>query len=92
MRRLLVCPWIVVLALCGCETLPKQPQRQTVPSLDKYLANDCALIGDTPNADDYDVLQSWVQENLIPKYVDCAIRHRKTVDAWPKSPSPKEEK
>lgn len=52
--------------------------------LDQYLASDCALIGETPTTDDYDVLQGWVQEVLIPRYADCAIRHRKTVDAWPK--------
>ena len=59
------------------------PQR-IAPSLDQYLANDCALIGETPSADDYDVLQGWMQDVLIPKYVDCAVRHRKTVEAWPK--------
>jgi hypothetical protein len=51
--------------------------------LDQYLANDCALIGPTPTADDYDILQEWVQEVLIPRYTDCAVRHRRTVDAWP---------
>ena len=75
---------IASLALCGCETLPKRPPPPIKPSLDQYLANSCALIGETPTTDDYDVLQAWVQEVLIPMYTDCAIRHRQTVDAWPK--------
>lgn len=75
---------IASLALSGCTTSPKLPPQQTKPSLDQYLANDCQLIGETPKADDYDVLQDWVQDVLIPKYIDCAIRHRKTVEAWPK--------
>lgn len=75
---------IVALALCACTTSPKLPPQRIAPSLDQYLANDCQLIGETPKADDYDVLQDWVQDVLIPKYIDCAIRHRKTVEAWPK--------
>jgi hypothetical protein len=64
--------------------LPKAPPKLTAPYLDQFLANDCALIGETPTTDDYDVLQDWVQDILIPRYIDCAIRHRKTVNAWPK--------
>lgn len=84
MRRLLLCLTIAAPALFGCETLPKAPPRSIPPSLDQYLASDCDLIGETPTADDYDVLQAWVQDIMLPKYADCAIRHRKTVDAWPK--------
>ena len=72
------------LALCGCETLPKRPPPPTKPPLDQSLAIDCPLIGETPTTDDYDVLQGWVQEVLIPKLTTCAILHRRTVDAWPK--------
>lgn len=75
---------IASLVLSGCATSPKPPPPLTKPSLDQYLASDCDLIGETPTADDYDVLQGWVQDVLIPRYVDCAIRHRKTVEAWPK--------
>jgi len=84
MRPLPLSLLIASLALCGCATSPKAPPQQTRPLLDQYLASDCALIGETPTTDDYDVLQGWVQEVLIPRYADCAIRHRKTVDAWPK--------
>ena len=84
MRHLLSFLTIAVLALSGCETLPKAPPKLTAPLLDQFLANDCQLIGETPTTDDYDVLQDWVQDILIPRYIDCAIRHRKTVDAWPK--------
>lgn len=84
MRPLPLSLLIASLALCGCETLPKRPPPLTAPLLDQYLANDCAFVGETPTTDDYDVLQGWVQEVLIPQYTDCAIRHRKTVDAWPK--------
>lgn len=84
MCHLQLCPLIAVLALSACTTSPKLPPQPIAPSLDQYLANDCQLIGDTPKADDYDVLQDWVQDVLIPKYIDCAIRHRKTVEAWPK--------
>lgn len=75
---------IASLALSGCTTLPKQPPPPIKPSLDQSLANDCQPIGETPTADDYDALQGWVQDVLIPKYVDCAVRHRQTVAAWPK--------
>ena len=75
---------IASLVLCGCATSPRQPPPQTPPSLDRYLANECQLIGAVPQVDDYDILQDWVQDVLIPKYIDCAVRHRKTVEAWPK--------
>ena len=84
MRPLPLFLLIVSLVLSGCETSPKAPPQPTRPSLDQYLASECALIGETPTTDDYDVLQGWVQDVLIPRYVDCAIRHRKTVEAWPK--------
>jgi hypothetical protein len=75
---------IASLVLSGCVTSPTRPPPPIKPSLDQSLANECQLIGDVPTADDYDVLQGWVQEVLIPRYVDCAIRHRQTVAAWPK--------
>lgn len=77
-------PLIAGLALSACATSQKQPPPPTKPLLDQYLASDCQTIGPTPTRDDYDVLQDWVQDLLIPKYIDCAVRHRKTVEAWPK--------
>lgn len=41
------------------------------------------MIPDGPSADDYDVWQAWVQSDLLGALVDCAIRHSKTVAAWP---------
>lgn len=84
MRHLPLFLLIAGLALSGCAISPKRPPPPIKPQLDQYLASDCPLIGDTPTADDYDALQAWVQDVLIPKLTDCAIRHRKTVDAWSK--------
>jgi hypothetical protein len=55
----------------------------TKPSLDSDLARYCPPIGEKP-AGDYDDWQQWITDTLIPLYVDCAIRHNRTVDAWPK--------
>lgn len=74
----------VALALSGCNASLKAPQPWTPPLLDQHLANDCQLIGEVPQSNDFDVLLVWVQTNLLPKYADCAIRHRATVAAWPK--------
>ncbi len=84
MRHLRHFPIIAALVLSGCATSPTRPPPLIKPSLDQSLAANCQVIGETPTVDDYDVLQNWVQDVLIPRYVDCAIRHRKTVDAWPK--------
>lgn len=76
---------IAVLALCGCTTSPKLPPPSTPPPLDQSLANDCAQIGPVPVEDnDFDVLLDWIRKRLLVIYGDCAIRHRQTVDAWPK--------
>jgi hypothetical protein len=50
--------------------------------LDQYLASDCKAI-EKPTSPDYDIWQMWVS-SLIADYADCAGRHRKTVDAWPR--------
>jgi len=36
-----------------------------------------------PDAPDYDVWQLWAID-LLRQYADCAARHAKTVQAWPK--------
>lgn len=58
-------------------------QPSKVPPLDSYLAAPCDDIPEFPGGD-YDAWQLWVQEKLIPAYTNCAIRHAKTVKAWPK--------
>ena len=42
------------------------------------------LIGTVPTDDDFDVLDTWVRTHVFRIVGNCAIRHRKTVDAWPK--------
>lgn len=79
---------IASLALSGCATSPKAPPQSIRPSLDQYLSNDCQLIGEPPQSNDFDALLGWVQSDILPKYADCAIRHRKTVDAWPTTNTP----
>jgi len=36
-----------------------------------------------PESPDYDVWQAWAL-GLLRQYADCAARHTKTVQAWPK--------
>jgi hypothetical protein len=81
-------PLIVALALSACATSPKPPPPLTRPLLDQYLANDCQPLGEVPARDDFDALLAWVTGDVLPKYGDCAIRHRQTVEAWPKSNPP----
>ena len=84
MRHLHRCLLIASLALSACATSPTPQPPPTRPPLDQYLASDCELIGPVPVTDDFDVLDTWVREHLFTIIADCAIRHRKTVDAWPK--------
>lgn len=53
------------------------------PPLDTSLKADCAKLSHPPDGD-YDALQGWVQDEVLPKYGDCASRHHRTVIAWPK--------
>jgi len=36
-----------------------------------------------PTADDFDAWQAWAIE-LLQQYAECAARHAKAVQAWPK--------
>jgi hypothetical protein len=81
-------PLIAALALTACASSPKAPPPLTRPSLDQYLANDCQQLAEVPARDDFDALLAWVTGDVLPKYGDCAIRHRQTVEAWPKAGSP----
>ncbi|AHB08565.1 hypothetical protein U875_16360 [Pandoraea pnomenusa 3kgm] len=73
---------IAVLTLAGCAVSPKPLPLPSKPQLDSALAASCS-IPDAPTAADYDVWQEWVERDLLGALVDCAIRHSKTVAAWP---------
>jgi len=77
-----LCLSIVVLMLAGCKTLTPQSTPPTKASLDSALAAPCPVI-ERPGADDYDAWQAWAIE-LLRHYAECAARHAKTVQAWPK--------
>jgi hypothetical protein len=68
--------------LFACASSPTVSQPQTKPQLDSSLAKDCAILSG-PELDDYD---AWLESYLetIRLYSECAVRHRKTVQAWPK--------
>ncbi|MGF6275570.1 hypothetical protein ABIB38_003969 [Massilia sp. UYP11] len=53
-----------------------------MPPLDSALAAPCPAIA-RPTADDYDAWQAWAID-LLHQYAECASRHAKTVQAWPK--------
>lgn len=53
-----------------------------MPALDQALAADCREI-EPSTALDYD---AWQAEDaaILAALTDCAIRHRKLVEAWPR--------
>lgn len=73
---------IAALILSGCATSTPQSTPPTRSSLDSALAAPCPAI-ERPTADDYDAWQAWSIE-LLRQYAECAARHAKTVQAWPK--------
>jgi hypothetical protein len=73
-----------VLMISGCGTSKPLLMPQTRPLLDTELAKPCKVIS-KPDLADYDVWQSWALD-LLEAYGQCAARHMKTVDAWPKDP------
>ena len=79
-RRL--CLLIASLLLTACATSTPQSTPPTKASLDSELAALCPPI-ERPAAPDYDDWQEWGNE-LIAQYAVCAIRHAKTIQAWPK--------
>jgi uncharacterized lipoprotein YajG len=82
MLKRTLCLLIVVLILSGCASSPPVSPPPTKPSLDSALARPCVYIG-APETDDYD---AWMDSylGLIKHYADCAVKHRKLVEAWPK--------
>lgn len=73
---------VFIPVLIGCKSLPTPSQPPTKPLLDSSLAKPCAPLSN-PVLDDFDAwLDSYIQ--LVRDYADCAVRHRKTVEAWPK--------
>lgn len=77
-----LCLWIASLTLCGCATSTPPSTPPTRPSLDSALAAPCPEVP-KPESPDYDVWQAWAI-GLLRQYADCAARHAKTVQAWPK--------
>ncbi len=82
-----LCLWIVlqILAACAAFEKPSAPPMQPskVPALDRELATPCKELT-APDALDFDVWMTWVQDEVLRAYGECAIRHRRTIDAWPK--------
>lgn len=74
---------IAALTLSGCatSTLPSTPPTRP-PPLDSALAAPCPAVP-KPESPDYDVWQAWALD-LLRQYAECAARHAKTVQAWPK--------
>ncbi|SUA91953.1 Uncharacterised protein [Pandoraea pulmonicola] len=82
MRKTSLSLLIAVLMLVGCAVSPKPLPLPSKPQLDSSLAADCT-IPDEPVEPDYDVWLVWVQQDLLGALVDCALRHARTVAAWP---------
>ena len=81
MRNL--CLLIVVPMTFACATSNPPLKKSVKPLLDQTLAAPCP-IPSAPDKLDYDVWQLWVENELLRALGDCAIRHNKTVEAWPK--------
>ena len=77
-----LCLLIAVLMLPGCATSTPQSTPPTKASLDSALAAPCPEVP-RPAADDFDAWQAWAI-GLLGQYAECAARHAKTVQAWPK--------
>ncbi|WP_428852759.1 hypothetical protein [Imbroritus primus] len=60
----------------------QSPRPSRPPPLDSALAAPC-VVPDAPEAADYDVWQDWIAK-VLGALGDCAARHRKVVEAWPK--------
>ena len=73
---------IAALTLSACATSTPQSMPPTKASLDSALAAPCPRV-ERPTADDFDAWQAWAIE-LLQQYAECAARHAKAVQAWPK--------
>src|SRR3569623_947380 len=83
MRTLLLCLLTAALMLSGCASSPAPLVPSTKPLLDSALAADCKPLGQPDKPDDYDAWLTWMVDVVLPNYGDCAIRHRRTIEAWP---------
>jgi len=54
-----------------------------VPPLASNLAEPCKILA-VPESADYDQWQLWMQNIVLRAYGECAAKHRKIVQAWPK--------
>lgn len=78
-----LCPLIAALMMSGCVGVTPPSKPITYPELDQYLARDCDQIQPSTQKN-YDVWQNE-DEIILAALSDCAIRHRKLVQAWPRS-------
>ena len=81
-RRRILCLMAASLVLTGCAS-SATPFPQQTPRLDSKLAADCSKLS-KPTSDDYNALEDWIVQTVMPAYGDCASRHHDTVKAWPK--------
>lgn len=79
-----LCLLIASLMLQGCAVSRDPPPPSIKPLLDSELEATCKPIGRPKNESDFDSWQAWVEEVVLPNYMDCAVRHYRTVKAWPK--------
>jgi hypothetical protein len=42
------------------------------------------VVPDVPGVANYDVWQEWVVKDLLGALGECAAKHMKTVEAWPR--------
>jgi len=82
MRSLPLYLMVAVPILFGCASSPPPPAPSIKPSLDQSLAAPCNQNGQ-PKADDYDAWLAWMVDVVLLNYADCAVRHARTVEAWP---------
>jgi len=73
---------IAALMLSGCATSTRHSMPPTRPSRDSALAAPRPPVA-RPYADDFDAWQVWAIE-MLQQYAECAARHSKTVQVWPK--------
>ena len=74
---------IAALMLSACAASPPLLTPPTRPFLDSGLAAPCRTLKG-PETADYDAWLAWMVDEVLPAYADCAIRHARTVEAWPK--------
>lgn len=75
-KSLLIVPFLLALPACSTTRVVAP-----MPQLPANLAAPCQTIQEIPLNDPERVI--W-QIDLMNAYADCAVKHRLTVEAWPK--------